>query len=276
MKKRIKIDFSDFWGGFDKTDNYFYNLLKEEFEVEISNSPDYLFFSVFGNNHQRYNCQKIFYTGENIAPPLGYCNWSFSFDYLEDSRNYRLPHYLLYDGYYELEREKVIDESLSNRKFCNFVASNGNCKERNYFVSELSKYKKVDSGGRWMNNLGYAVSDKRKFQSEYKFSVAFENNAYRPQNPGYTTEKIMEPMTVNSVPIYWGNPVIEKEFNTKSFVNFYDFNNFDKMIEYIIELDNNNSKYLEMLNQPWFSDYNIPDNNKLENIKSFLYKIFHS
>ena len=69
---------------------------------------------------------------------------------------------------------------------------------------------------------------------------------------------------------------LPKEFNTKSFVNFYDFNNFDKMIEYIIELDNNNSKYLEMLNQPWFSDYNIPDNNKLENIKSFLYKIFHS
>ena len=54
---KIKIDFSDFWGGFDKTDNYFYNLLKEEFDVEISNNPDYLFFSLFGQNHQRYNCK---------------------------------------------------------------------------------------------------------------------------------------------------------------------------------------------------------------------------
>jgi len=275
MKNKIKINFSDFWGGFDKTNNYFYNLLKEEFDVEISNNPDVLFFSVFGNQHQSYQCKKVFYTGENVAPPLGYCDYSFSFDYLDDVRNYRLPHYLLYDGYYELARTKVIEESMVNRKFCNFVASNGNCNDRNSFVQELSKYKKVDSGGRFMNNIGYAVPDKRKFQSEYKFSVAFENNAYRPQHPGYTTEKIMEPMTVNSIPIYWGNPLINKEFNQKSFVNFYDFNDINKMIEYIIELDKDDTKYLEMLNQPWFTGNSIPDNNKLENIKSFLYKIFN-
>ena len=275
MKKKIKIDFSDFWGGFDKTDNYFYNLLKEEFDVEISSNPDYLFFSLFGNQHQNYKCVKIFYTGENIAPPLGYCQYSFSFDYLDDSRNYRLPHYLLYDGYYELQREKIIEESMVNRKFCNFVASNGDCQERNHLVQELSKYKKVDCGGRWMNNIGGPVSDKRKFQSEYKFSIAFENNAYRPQNPGYTTEKIMEPMTVNSIPIYWGNPKIDLEFNTKSFINFYDFKSESDMIEYIIELDKNDDRYLEMLNQTWFTDYNIPENNKIENIKSFLYKIFN-
>ena len=275
MKNKIKIDFSDFWGGFDKTDNYFYNLLKEEFDVEISSNPDYLFFSLFGNQHQNYKCVKIFYTGENIAPPLGYCQYSFSFDYLDDSRNYRLPHYLLYDGYYDLVRPKIIEESMSNRKLCNFVASNGNCQERNQFVQQLSKYKKVDCGGRWMNNLGYVVEDKRKFQSEYKFSVSFENNAYRPQHPGYTTEKIMEPMTVNSIPIYWGNPNINLEFNTKSFINFYDFNSEKDMMDYIIDLDNDNDKYLEMLKQPWFIDYNIPETNKIENIKSFLYKIFN-
>jgi len=276
MKKKIKIDFSDFWGGFDKTNNYFYNLLKEEFDIEISSNPDYLFFSIFGNSHQNYKCIKIFYTGENIAPPLGYCQYSFSFDYLNDVRNYRLPHYLLYDGYYELARPKIIDDSLANRKFCNFVASNGNCQERNNFVMQLSKYKKVDSGGRWMNNIGYAVPDKRKFQSEYKFSIAFENNAYRPQYPGYTTEKIMEPMTVNSIPLYWGNPLIDKEFNTKSFVSFYDHGYFDQMIEYIIELDNNIDKYLEMLKTPWFIDNIIPTDNKIDNIKSFLYKIFNN
>lgn len=68
--KKIKINFTDFWPGFDKTNNYFYNLLKEEFDIELSNHPDYLFFSIFGNEHQRYNCKKIFYTGENVAPPL--------------------------------------------------------------------------------------------------------------------------------------------------------------------------------------------------------------
>lgn len=275
MRNKIKIDFSDFWGGFDKTNNYFYNLLKEEFDVIISDNPDYLFFSIFGNKHLQYKCKKIFYTGENIAPPLHYCDYSFSFDYLDDNRNYRLPHYLLYDGYYELQRPKIINESLANRKFCNFIVSNGSCQERNQFYNELSKYKKVDSGGRFANNIGYAVDNKVKFQSEYKFSIAFENNAYRPQFPGYTTEKIMEPMTVNSVPIYWGNPEIKKEFNTKSFINVYDFNSITDVINYIEYLDNNDKKYLELLNQPWFNDYKIPESNKIENIKSFLYKIFY-
>jgi hypothetical protein len=276
MKKKIKIDFTDFWGGFDKTNNYFYNLLKDEFDVIITSNPDFLFFSVFGNQHQNYKCKKIFYTGENVTPPLGYCDYSFSFDYLDDVRNYRLPHYLLYDGYYELEREKIIDNSLSNRKFCNFIASNGNCQERNQFVQLLSQYKKVDCGGQWMNNIGYAVTDKRKFQSEYKFSISFENNAYRPQFPGYTTEKIMEPMTVNSMPIYWGNPEIYKEFNTKSFVNFYDFNNINEMVDYIIELDKNDNLYLDKLREHWFVNNETPTNNKIENIKSFLYKIFNN
>ena len=256
---KIKIDFSDFWPGFNKTDNYFFNLLKEDYEIEISSTPDFLFFSIFGNTHQNYKCKKIFYTGENIAPPIGYCDYSFSFDYIEDDRNYRLPHYLLYDGYYELESPKVIDYSMSNRKFCNFVASNGNCKERNDFVLKLSKYKRVDCGGRWMNNIGYVVDNKRK---------------YRPQYPGYTTEKIMEPMTVNSIPIYWGNPKIELEFNTKSFINFYDFKSDDDMIEYIIELDKNDKKYIEVLNNQWFPNGEVPFSNKKENIKKFIKKIF--
>lgn len=275
MKKKIKIDFSDFWGGFDKTNNYFFNLLKEEYDVEISNNPDYLFFSVFGNQHQNYRCTKIFYTGENIAPPLGQYQWSFSFEYSDDPRNYRLPHYLLYDGYYELVRDKVIEKSMANRKFCNFVASNGNCQERNQFVQQLSKYKKVDSGGRWMNNIGYAVDDKLKFQSEYKFSIAFENNAYRPGYEWYITEKIMQPMTVNSIPIYSGGSGVMNDFNKKSFISLHDFENMGNMIEYIIELDNNDDKYLEVLKQPWFNNNQIPDNNKIENIKSFLYKIFY-
>lgn len=271
---KIKINFTDFWSGFNKTNNYFYNLLIEEFDVEISNNPDYLFFSVFGNEHQKYKCVKIAYYAENIPTPLGYCQWSFSVDYLNDHRNYRLPIYLLHDNYYNLIKKKDIDENLSKRKFCNFIVSNGNCIERNNFFIELSKYKKVDSGGRFMNNIGNPVIDKIKFQSEYKFSIAYENNAYRLEHPGYTTEKIIEPMLANSIPIYWGNPIIDLEFNKKSFINSYDFNSQKEMIDYIIELDNDDDKYLEVLKQPWFKNYNIPDSNKIENIKSFLYKIF--
>lgn len=274
MKNKIKINFTDFWPQFDKKNNYFFRLLSCKFNVEISKNPDYIFFSVFGNQHRKFNCKKIFYTGENFLPPLDYCDWSFSFDFLDDIRNYRLPIYLLDGAYYGLQREKVIESYMAKRKFCNFVASNGSCIERNNFVSKLSKYKKVDCGGQWMNNIGYTVSNKNKFQSEYKFSIAFENSAYRYQHPGYTTEKIKDPMIVNSIPLYWGNPLVNRDFNTQSFINFYDFHSSDDMIDYVIELDKNDEKYLEVLKNPWFTGSDIPENNKIENIKIFLYKIF--
>jgi len=165
---------------------------------------------------------------------------------------------------------------LSKRKFCNFIVSNGRCDERNNFFLKLSKYRKIDSGGQLMNNLGYLVDDKVRFQADYKFSIAFENNAYRPQHPGYTTEKIMQPMRVNSLPIYWGNPAIYREFNTKSFINFYDFKDEDEMIDYIIELDRDDDKYLKVLKEPWFVKNKIPEPNLESNIKKFLFGIFDS
>lgn len=227
MKKKIKINFSDFWGGFNPSDNYFYNLLKEEFEIEISNNPDYLFYSVFGNQHQNFRGVKISYIGENIAPTFKDRNrhgadYSFSFDYLDDPRNYRLPHYLLYPGYYELIEEKKVEDWMVNRKFCSFVVSNGNCKLRNDFFLKLSKYKKVDSGGRHYNNLGFLVNDKLEFLKNYKFNICFENDAHRGYNEHYTTEKLMQAMQANTIGIYYGNTQIGKEFNKKSFIDVRD------------------------------------------------------
>ena len=60
------------------------------------------------------------------------------------------------------------------------------------------------------------------FIKDYKFVISFENSSY----PGYTTQKLIEPMLVNSSPIYWGNKSVGKDFNTKSFINvfYYYFN----------------------------------------------------
>lgn len=272
---KIKINFSDFWGGFDKTNNYFYNILKEDYDLEISNNPDFLFYSVFGSKHNDYNCTKVFFSGENIGPNYNECDYSMCYDYSDDGRHYRLPLYILYGGYYDLVNKNV-DESLLDRKFCNFIVSNGGCEIRNNFFKSLSKYKRVDSGGGFMNNIGYPVGDKLEFQSNYKFSMAFENDAYRPNRDGYTTEKIMQPMQVNSVPIYWGNELIDKEFNSKSFINYHDFQSEKEMIDYIIYLDNNDDAYMEMLREPWLINNEILESNKHENIKAFINKIIEN
>jgi len=276
----IKIDFADFWPGFDKEDNYFTNLLREGFSVEISSNPDFLFYSVFGSSHTRYQSTKIFYTGENISPvfsdvdPTRGCHWAFSFDYSRDPRNYRLPHYLLYPGYYELSQRPDPQSSLFDRKFCSFVVSNGSSSPRNEFFNLLSRYKPVDSGGRFMNNLGRLVGDKIEFLRDYKFNICFENDAHRGYNEHYTTEKLPQALSSHTLPIYFGNTDIEKEFNPKSFIDVRNFSNFSSAVEYIIELDRDKDKYLEVLRQRPFLDNEPPLSNKKENIRDFLYQIF--
>ena len=59
-----------------------YTILSEEFDIETSNNPDILIYSVFGNSHTRYNCKKVFYTGENVRPDYTQCDYSISFDYI--------------------------------------------------------------------------------------------------------------------------------------------------------------------------------------------------
>jgi hypothetical protein len=281
MRSKIKIAFSDFWGGFEYNpenkidfDNIFYKMLSKEFQIEISEQPDFLIFSVFGNNHLKYNCKKIFYTGENIRPDFNKCDYSISFDYLDDSRNLRFPlsAITLYESGIFDNFEKELDfEKIKNEKtkFCNFIFSNPNAQLRNLLFSELSKYKKVDSGGRAFNNIGYLVDNKLKFQNDYKFTIAFENSEY----PGYTTEKIVHPKLVNSIPIYWGNPLVEKDWSTKAFINAYNFRNLNELIEFIVEVDNNYELYYQILMEPHF---NTPKSADLDhvNLLEFFSKIF--
>jgi alpha(1,3/1,4) fucosyltransferase len=261
MRKKLKLAFSDFWGEFEynptkKTEgaNIFYQILSERFDIEISDNPDFLIYSVFGNNHQRWNCKKIMYTGENMRPHLGYCDYSISFDYTEDKRNLRFPlsAITLYEnGIKDVFHKNTDIEKIKREKtkFCNFVFSNPNAPVRNTLLAELMKYKHVDSGGRAYNNLGYLVGDKQEFISQYKFTIAMENS----ENPGYTTEKLVHPKTADSIPIYWGNPLVHQDWNTKAFINAYEFGNIGELVEFIKEVDNDDSLYEKILMEPHFN-----------------------
>lgn len=254
MKPRVRINFDDFWHPKEVkyiTGNPIYLLLSKRFDLELSDNPDFLIYSSFGINFLKYNCVRIFYAGENVRPNFSECDYAFSFDYPITERNYRLPLYKIYWEDFEklnnrrTDVDRILDE---NRKFCNFLYSNVWAPERVDFFLKLQKYKQVDSGGKVLNNLGYFVDAKLAFLGQYKFTIAFENSSY----PGYTTEKIMHPLIVNSIPIYWGNPLIARDFNPDAFVNCHDFENFDEAIERIIEIDTNDDLYRQYLNAPAF------------------------
>ena len=252
----VKVFFSDFWKEFDYKCNFIINHLKNlGIEVKLDPNPDFLFFSSQGREHLKYlNCVKIYFTGENDVPDFNYCDYAISFHHLNfNDRHLRYPLYLLYDDCFtQIKSNKYILPELANRKFCNFVYSNSKLADpfREYFFHELSKYKKIDSGGRYLNNIGGPVANKLDFIQEYKFTIAFENSSMN----GYTTEKIIEPMKVNSMPIYWGNPTVDTDFNTDSFIWIKDKSKVKEAIDYIVSLDENEESYLNKLASPWLSE----------------------
>lgn len=278
----IKVNFTDFWPGFDEN-NLFLKFLKKHFSIAISNNPDYLFYSVHGNSHLKYkDCIKIFYTGENLVPDFNLCDYALGFQYIDFGDRYlRFPLHVYYQWFYtdyfncrpdsiNIIRNK--GDELHKRKFCNFIYSNNVSSDpmRDLFFYELNKYKKVDSGGKHLNNIGKPVADKMGFIKDYKFTIAFENSSV----PGYVTEKLIEPIIMSSLPVYYGNPLVHMEFNVDSFIQVKDKNDFDRAIKEIIFLDQNDDNYLEKLNQPKFKYENALQDWE-EKLLAFMKNIFN-
>lgn len=271
----IKINFVDFWPGFCPESFFLYRFLSKYYEVEIAEKPDFLFCSCFGYNHWKYrDCIKIYYTAENLVPDFNVYDYGISFYYLSFSDRYlRFPLWLIHgwDVLDEVEKNaNACEEKLANRKFCNFVYSNGGWADpfREKFYRELSKYKKIDSGGKFLNNMGYYVPDKLEFIKDYKFTIAIENSVV----PGYTTEKIIHPIMAGSMPIYYGDPLVGRDFNMKSCVHLRDYQSVEEAIEAIIAIDTNDDLYISMLRQKRFARDSIKKYYEKE-LESFLQNI---
>lgn len=254
--KEIIIGFSDFWNSFDPENNAIYRLLSKKYKVIVENSSNkriqYLFYSVFGNDFLAHDCIRIFVTGENLCPNFNLCDYAIGFEHMDfEDRFYRFPN-SFYDHYeydYNLiscDRSRLYGENPEKRQFCGIVVSNNNFADsyREQFFKELSKYKRVDSGGRAFNNIGMpeGVKDKREFLGRYKFSMAFENSSYS----GYCTEKLLQAFSSGTVPIYWGDPTVKRYFNDNSFIDCTGLSMNDA-IERIKQIDQDDEKYLKML-----------------------------
>jgi hypothetical protein len=263
----IKITFSDFWQPFNPNNNFFIYLIQEMFEnVEVVNpeDADFMFFSVFGNENRCYNhCKKIFFTGENIRPDFNNCDYSFTFDFDEhQGRNFRLPLWYLYIDWFNVgtyeNPQWLIPESylygeneftqIPKEKFCAIVFGKL-VESRLNAIQKISEYKRVDVYGK--ANPNYIIPDGEKYKlnliSNYKFSLCYENSV----SPGYHTEKLLHGKIAGNIPIYYGDVTIEKDFNSKSFINSVNMSN-EQLVETVKEIDLNDKLYLNILNQPLF------------------------
>ena len=277
--KKIRIDFCDFGNNIKKTDWYLPKILAERFELEFCDHPDFLVYSCDGDSHRLYSGVRIFFSGESDMPDYRVCDYSVGCVKLDDPRHLELPFYVIFGTADQLIKKNDEHQQIlaAKSKFCSFVVSgynphkNGNRVE---FFKKLSKYKKVDSAGRKFNNVGFNIpvlpGKKVEFLRPYKFNICYENR----QLAGYTTEKIIEPMVVRCLPIYWGDPAINDHFNPRSFLNRADFPSDEALIEKIIELDNDDEKYLEYMRQPYFHGDTPNQFFSHERILDYFEKIF--
>lgn len=265
--KTVKIKYVDMWKNFCPEKDIFYEYLSkhpEKYKIEFSDDPDYILYGVFGYENLKYDCIRIFVGHEYKFPDFNLCDYATGNCCMDFSERYYyypgiyMPTYRL--TYSKMEKRDSIKIYANDREFCAFTYSNRYAnKKREQFYRELSKYKKVDSGGRFLNNVGGPVSDKIEFESGHKFSIAFENESA----PGYVTEKIAESFAAGCIPIYWGDPLIKRMFNEKSFINVNDYNSIEETIEAVKRIDNDDDLYYQMVNEP-----NIKNEFKLEQIIS--------
>lgn len=249
-------------------------------KLKLVITPIIVFFSNYGYENLRFNsCIKIQFVGENMVPDFNLADYALGFHHLEFGDRYlRLPLYIIYGEYFiknglDKVRANILPtkQELLNRKFCNFVYSNSITADpiRKEFFEKLSRYKKVDSGGKYLNNIGQPVVKKIDFIKDYKFTIAFENSICE----GYTTEKIFEPFVMNSIPIYYGNPLVDKDFNTESFIWLKSQDNMKEVIEEIIRLDLDDDAYMEKISKPKFTPLNT-DHIWEESLRYFFEHIF--
>jgi len=227
--------------------------VSDQYEFIETDDPDFIIFGPYGNDIPKKSDRyvRIGYFCENIYPDMNICEWAFGRP-PEEMINH--PRYKRIQ-WHDLDPQKLVKSADYNAEeimagktlFCNFLYSH-HVPYREEFFRQLSKYKKVDAPGKSMNNMrsidelykGNVWERKRQFLSQYKFTIAFENYSF----PGYQTEKLFDAMLTNSMPVYCGDPFVNKVFNTASFINATDY----------IKSNSNMVNWLEKYSLPDFVD----------------------
>ena len=220
---------------------------------------------------------KILLQHENRHPDFSTYHYAVGLRALDHPRWFRMPLYVRTSKPEQLIKSPDFAERTVARKakFCTLVATNANTVRvwrRLALADALDGQKPLDFGGPYRNNVGGPVADKLAFYQPYRFAVAFENGGMR----GHTTEKITDAMVAGCIPVFWGNPDVAQEFNSKSFVNAYEFNSLDALVARVLEIENSPALYRQYLREPYFHDNRPNEHFDLTRLGAFLQRAIDS
>ena len=90
---------------------------------------------------------------------------------------------------------------------------------------------------------------------------------------GYISEKILQSYISGTIPIYYGDYLIDEYINPKTYILIKGEKDIASKIEYIKSIDNDDEKYRSIISENVLVDNNFTQ--KIDNeLKSFLYNIF--
>ena len=254
-------------------------ILSQKFQIIIDEkNPDFLIYNVYGCKHleKKYiNSIKIAYYTENQIPDFNIADYAVGQAHISFLDRYlRLPYLSI------LNKKRFNNTKLNlirryalkhpRKKFCAAIISNSEnfTKFRKNFINILNKYKKVDMGGRYNNNVG-KIKNKILFLSNYKFSIAMENS----EGDGYLSEKIIDSFEAGTIPIYYGDYMLDEFINPNSYILIRGEKDLYEKIRFIKKIDNDDSLYKKILKENVFSDLNFVE--KMKNRRDeFLIHIF--
>jgi hypothetical protein len=276
----MKISFHAFWDRFfdDEQNNIsFFKELFSEVEnliyVKDASQSDIIVNSLYGTKVKRDNKIHILFGSEPNYPKdeddivLG------GLDETIYKNAINIPLFLSY-LYCNNFLERCINKTLRTvvpSKFCCWIVSNDKCIERNNIFFLLNSYKSVHSVGMAFNTTGYLLTHPWgskgffDFISQYKFVICGENTKIDQ----YITEKIFHGYLSQTIPIYYGSDYSKKVFNSDSYLNLEntDEQSYMKLLNRVIEIDNDDSKWLSIVNSPVFINNSLPEELQMKNLK---------
>ena len=282
--KTLRVGFSCMWDGFNPEYNMFTLMLEAAgvgkvvgMEFSASCAADIVIFGPFGNSWESIDKKipKIHFTGENTGPVERedvVLNLGFRHMDMNEGKYLRLPLWMLEINWFNADAERiqnpkplpidrccrVFPEEIARKtKFCAFVVTNPCQAMRNQAFQWLhGGYKAVDSAGRLYNNMGDGLFAglgggggelrKHEFLKDYKFCLAYEN----AEAPGYTTEKWLHAKAAGCIPVYWGDPKVERDFDMDGCIDARDLKTPGELISAVRAVDTDASLWLKKMSRP--------------------------
>ena len=290
----IKVKFTDWWGGHNwKEYPFCHDFLHKKLGMQVvDEDPDLIVYSVFFNMGTRRgkwkgtidawdpkykDIPKICFSGESMTDEwidkiLGHGDYLMYSKRVNHPRYFRLTESEL-NSFHGLPIEELLDSPVPKKtKFCSFIYNHRH-PMREEFCKQLMRYKRVDCLARSLKNADSPVLTKRydgpcgsgigrsniEAIKPYKFNIGFENKIM----PGYMTEKAWWGFLAKTITIHYGDPTIHESFNEGSFLCRDDYASDKQFIDAIIELDNDDEAYENMINTYPIKDKSMIDETRL-------------